>query len=124
MKQLPQPDPRGILAATGLTPKQRLGEDMRLIADNDIWKKYNGPSLIRPEIPGVVLDTFYSQQDGRAFRCFVRRASATERQMLEQLGYTLPDDLFTAVTYRTESTRFRWWPQLEDWFKETKETKK
>lgn len=118
MKQLPQPDPRGILAVTGLTPQQRVAEDMRLIADNDIWKKYNGPNLILPNIPGVRFSVVYSGQDERVFRAFTRNASRVERELLEQLGHTLPDDLLTAVTYRTESTRFRWWPQLEDWHQE------
>lgn len=118
MKQLPQPDPRGILAATDLTPQQRVAEDMRLIADNDIWSAYNGPSLIVPSIPGVRFSVVYSGQDERVFRAFTRNASRVERELLEQLGHTLPDDLLTAVTYRTESTRFRWWPQLEDWHQE------
>lgn len=46
-------------------------------------------------------------------RAAARPATDTERTLLAHLGYTLPDELFTAVTFLTTGVRNRRWPQLE-----------
>ncbi|QFS93541.1 hypothetical protein FIV07_22510 [Mycobacterium sp. THAF192] len=42
-----------------------------------------------------------------------RPATATERTLLEHLGYELPDELETRVQHITETLRRRTWPALE-----------
>ncbi|OBB48416.1 hypothetical protein [Mycobacterium sp. 852002-51961_SCH5331710] len=42
-----------------------------------------------------------------------RPATATERALLAHLGYELPDELFTAVSFPAQGVRRRRWPQLE-----------
>ena len=46
-------------------------------------------------------------------RCFDRPATDTERALLEHLGYTVPAELTTQVSYRSKSTRHRSWPVLQ-----------
>jgi hypothetical protein len=43
-----------------------------------------------------------------------RPATDTERALLSHLGYTLPDDLVTHVSWPSQSCRRRVWPQLEN----------
>lgn len=109
MRQLPQPDPRGVLALTGLDDEQQAAEDARHIADADIMASRRGFA----PVPGVRFRMIHSAQDDRAVEAFTRPATTTERDLLEQLGYTLPDELVTAVHFRTGTTRFRFFPQLE-----------
>jgi hypothetical protein len=42
-----------------------------------------------------------------------RPAADTERALLGDLGYTLPEELLTRVMWRRGSIRERRWPQLE-----------
>lgn len=109
MQQLPQPDPRGVLALTELEPQLRDAEDARAIAD---WDVHNAFQTHKP-IPGYRLESVYSSQDKKHLKAFTRPATYTERALLKALGHDLPSELVTAIHYRTATTRFRWWPQLE-----------
>jgi hypothetical protein len=51
--------------------------------------------------------------DEYAATSYARLASATERQLLTHLGYTLPDVLNTRVQWLSNGLRHRDWPQLE-----------
>lgn len=44
---------------------------------------------------------------------FTRPATATEKELLGQLGYTVPDDLTTRVSFPSPLVRRRRWPALE-----------
>lgn len=45
--------------------------------------------------------------------CFTRDATATERLLLDALGFEVPDELDTALTYLTDTVRCRTWPPLK-----------
>lgn len=109
MHQLPQPNPRGILALTGLEERLQAAEDARAVADKNVHTVLR--SFTR--IPGHRLAQLHSAQDGKPLTAFTRPATDTERHLLNTLGYELPEELTTAVHYRNSATRFRWWPQLE-----------
>ncbi|MCG7252597.1 hypothetical protein QP921_05585 [Corynebacterium pseudodiphtheriticum] len=105
MKQLPQPDPRGWLALTGLNNDDLAAELATQAADND--KAINPATMWRP---------FDSLIEQRQIRAFTRPATPTEKRLLARLGYQWPDyedPLYTAVHYRTKNVRYRFWPQLE-----------
>ncbi|MDO5030422.1 MAG: hypothetical protein Q4E11_07550 [Corynebacterium sp.] len=103
MKQLPQPDPRGWLAFTGLDKKQQAAEDATQYADHEnYWHNQGGFSYQ------------YSQQDGCELRVLERDATATERELLTSLGHHVPEELTTSVHMRAHGVRFRFWPQLEE----------
>lgn len=110
MKQLPQPDPRGILALEDLSQEDQAAEDSRAIADADIFTARRS----REPITAYKFRMVRSRQDGRKLDAFGRPATPTERKLLTALGYDLPEHLVTAVHFRTSATRFRWWPQLEE----------
>ena len=44
---------------------------------------------------------------------FARPATETERTLLTHLGFELPEQLTTAVSYPSSGVRRRRWPQLE-----------
>jgi hypothetical protein len=44
---------------------------------------------------------------------FARVATDTERELLDHLGYTVPDILLTRVTWLSNGLRNRRWPRLE-----------
>lgn len=78
-------DPRGILTFAYLPDELQRLEDSRADADRAVLKP----------------------------RGFERDATATERALLEHLGYVLPAELTTVVRYPTVGVRQRRWPQLE-----------
>jgi len=85
--QLPQPDPRGWLVFTSLPDDLQRAEDSTAAADFD--RRRFGLVLQRP-------------------------ATDAERTLLGHLGYDLPADLTTHISYTSWSTRNRRWPQLEE----------
>lgn len=85
--QLPQPDPRGWLVFDAPLPNDlQRAEDSTAAADFD--RRRFGRVLQRP-------------------------ATSAERILLERLGYELPAELTTHVSYKSLATRNRRWPQLE-----------
>lgn len=95
VEQLPQPDPRGILALRYLPDDLQRQEDSTAAADRDRW--LNGGLGLKRHRFG-----------------FTRDATPAERLLLQHLGFDdLPDDLTTRVTYQTSSVRNRRWPTLE-----------
>lgn len=61
--------------------------------------------------------TQFADYEARSWRASVPRhrpATATERKLLDYLGYTLPADLVTRVRWLSDGVRRRTWPQLED----------
>jgi hypothetical protein len=59
--------------------------------------------------------TWSSEQteNGAWIDYFERPATATERTLLAELGYTLPDELVTRVSFPSRLVRRRRWPALE-----------
>lgn len=86
--QLSQPDPRGWLVFTDLPDGLRNAEDATQMADQSV-----------ADVTGRSRHT--------------RSATAAERTLLEHLGYVLPAELRTHVTYLTDHVRRRHWPALE-----------
>ncbi|CAM4413790.1 hypothetical protein MB901379_03885 [Mycobacterium basiliense] len=97
--QYPQPDPRGWLVFESLPPDLQRAEDATQHAD---YHRTGGH--------GVQL--LYERDTCTWY--FERTATDTERTLLEHLGYALPDDLTTRVSYASETLRCRTWPQLEE----------
>ena len=93
VEQLPQPDPRGILALRYLPDDIQKLEDATADADKSRSITRYGRRL-RP-------------------RAFERDATPTEKLLLEHLGYTLPAELQTTVSFVTTSVRNRRWVALE-----------
>lgn len=87
--QYNQPDPRGWLVFHGLPDHLQKAEDARQAADHT-----------------------YMRETGRTR--FSRLTSDAERTLLEHLGYELPVNLHTHVSYTTDSLRRRRWPTLEN----------
>ena len=81
-------DPRGILTFEYLSDDMQRSEDSTAVADRDRAR------MLSP-------------------RGHEREATSTERQLLSHLGYTLPDELTTKVSWPSRSVRRRTWPQLE-----------
>lgn len=103
MRQLPQPDVRGWLTFTGLPSDVQAAEDATAAADFD--RSQTGA--------GVKFEFNHSALLGRV-RCFRRPATDTERHLLAQLGYQVPDELDTLVHHFTRGVRHRFWPDLEE----------
>ena len=82
VEQLPQPDVRGWLALRYLPPEIQNAEDATAMCDRQ---------QLRP-------------------RGFERPATPTERILLAHLGYELPEQLTTKVTWPSRSVRRRSWP--------------
>ncbi|WP_156181025.1 hypothetical protein [Mycobacterium nebraskense] len=98
--QVPQPDPRGWLAfAAPLPDELQRAEDSTAHADfyaqGVQWR--------------------YEWDEGTGYQCdyFERPATDTEKTLLTMLGYTVPDDLTTKVSFPSVLVRRRRWPQLE-----------
>jgi len=89
-------DPRGVLTFEYLPENLQASEDATLAADRERWS-------IGPRRLG-----FEPHRYG-----FTRPATDTERILLQHLGYTLPDQLTTVVTFKSRSVRHRSWPTLE-----------
>lgn len=97
--QQPQPDPRGWLSFVAPLPN-----DLQNAEDSTQHHDFYSPhkwSSKRDETTGAFVDYFE------------RPATATERTLLTALGYTLPDDLVTTVTFPSPLVRRRRWLQLE-----------
>jgi hypothetical protein len=94
MNQLPQPDPRGELVFDALPDELQAAEDATAAADHERAHADSGRSI------GPILHS-------------TRPATPTERILLAHLGYTVPDQLTTVVSYYTTGVRNRTWPQLE-----------
>ena len=93
--QLAQPDPRGWLVFGWLPENLQKAEDATQFADYERFReRASGDAL------------------GRG--AFHRAATSTERQLLQHLGYELPEHVHTYVTYLTNGVRHRYWPQLND----------
>ena len=104
MRQLPQPDPRGWLALTGLPEDLQRAEDSTLAADAQRHDNPHGT--------GIRLERVASAERG-IVRCYRRPATPTERHLLAELGHEVPDDLDTYVNHITRGLRHRFWPALE-----------
>ena len=89
VEQLPQPDPRGWLAMNNLPLEYQRLEDGTAMA-NRAWQR------------------------GRKPRGHEREATETERILLAHLGFELPEQLTTKITWPSRSVRRRTWPQLEE----------
>ena len=100
--QYPQPDPRGWLVFHGLPNDLQNGEDATQAAD-----------YARRGRIDTKWRTEYDPDSGKTVWFFNRPATPTERALLEHLGHTLPADLLTRVSFRTETLRQRRWPSLE-----------
>jgi len=81
-------DPRGLLMFTSLSAELARLEDQRLHADHE------------------------HIHEGM-FDAFTRLATATERELLGHLGYSVPATLTTRVNWLSNGVRRRSWPQLE-----------
>lgn len=81
-------DPRGILTFEYLPDDLQRAEDSTLVNDRDSAR------LFAPR--------------GRT-----RDATSAERELLQHLGYTVPDDLETVVSWPSRACRRRRWPVLE-----------
>lgn len=90
--QYDQPDPRGWLVFHGLPDDLQRAEDSTRAAD---WERAHRNS------------------EGLYFP-LERPATDAERQLLQHLGYELPDQLTTKVRWITAGVRNRRWPQLEN----------
>ena len=95
-------DPRGWLVFDWLPADLQNAEDSTLAAD-------------RGEHPGLHRSVHFSPPTDFAYvrSRFTRPATATERVLLEHLGYDLPDDLTTRVHWISSGVRNRSWPQLQ-----------
>ncbi|MDT5076775.1 MAG: hypothetical protein QOJ80_1412 [Mycobacterium sp.] len=82
-------DPRGWLLFDSMPPDLQTAEDARLAADREHIRENHGAPA------------------------FLRTATATERTLLEHLGYDLPDLLLTRVHWLSSGVRNRRWPALE-----------
>lgn len=89
IEQYPQPDVRGWLVFRNLPDNLRRAEDATLECDSR-----------------------YARETGCTR--WSRSATETERVLLQHLGYELPANLATHITYTTASIRNRRWPSLEE----------
>lgn len=121
--QLPQPDPRGWLAFDAPLPDElQRAEDSTQAADFErhrVPTRGIAPTLWGTDDPEELAKVMtraravMTKAGLHAPRTFARPATPTERILLEHLGYELPDELFTAVSFPTYGVRNRRWPQLE-----------
>ncbi|MGU3651627.1 hypothetical protein [Mycolicibacterium sp. A43C] len=106
---------RGLLAFTALPAELQRREDSTLAADRARWDAgwSTGQGLtwkrIKTAVPGIRREGV--EPAPTWVRAFDRAATNTERELLQHLGYELPDDLVTRVTF-FGPVRNRRWPQL------------
>lgn len=121
--QLPQPDPRGWLVFDALPDDMQRAEDSTQAADYQRTQffEFNTPAVWGTDDPDqlAVLRArarkVLTQAGMSTVRAKVRPATDTERLLLQHLlGYTLPAELFTAITFLTTGVRNRRFPQLEE----------
>lgn len=84
----------------------------RMEGDIRGWLTFRSP--LPAELQAAEDSTQWADASGNRGARFERPATATERTLLSELGYTLPADLTTCVHWVTRSVRRRTWPQLED----------
>jgi hypothetical protein len=97
--QQPQPDPRGWLAFTAPLP-----DDLQRAEDSTQHHDYVGPHTLKSKT---------DETTGAWVDYFERPATDTERALLIALGYSLPDELVTTVSFPSALVRRRRWLQLE-----------
>ena len=115
--QLAQPDPRGWLVFDDLDTTTQHAEDSTAGADYERAHRFNAFEPIG-DVTAPWGRYVYPPDPARVdWRprgvWFTRHATATERELLQHLGFSLPDELFTLVTFDT-AIRNRRWPQLEE----------
>ncbi|OBB46769.1 hypothetical protein [Mycobacterium sp. 852002-51961_SCH5331710] len=114
-------DPRGILVFEYLPDDLQRQEDSTAAADAERWRcgTYSASGTWGTNDPAELsrvmtrARTVLTQAGMHPPRTRPRPATATERALLAHLGYELPDELFTAVSFPTYGVRRRRWPQLE-----------
>jgi hypothetical protein len=98
--QQPQPDPRGWLAFTEPLPDDlQRGEDS--CQHHDFYGAHDGWRSEQDPVTGVWVE-FFERPD-----------TDTERTLLAALGYTLPAELVTRVSFPSALVRRRRWLALE-----------
>lgn len=98
MRQLTQPDPRGILALQHLDPVDKRAEEATQAAD-----KQREPST-----------RAYSHQHGRVLDAHKRPITPTERKLLQALGYDTTGIEHTYVTWISPGVRYRYWKEITE----------
>jgi hypothetical protein len=96
----PQPDPRGWL--TFIAP---LPNDLQNAEDSTQHHDFHGT--------GFQWRTEFDEAVQAWVDYFERPATETEKTLLTELGYTVPDELTTRVSFPSPLVRRRRWPQLE-----------
>jgi hypothetical protein len=97
--QQPQPDPRGVLCFT-----EPLPDDLQRGEDAAQHHDFRGDFKWHSEFDDTV-EAWVTY--------FERPATDTERTLLAALGYTVPTDLVTRVSFPSPLVRRRRWPALE-----------
>ncbi|MDX1890119.1 hypothetical protein [Mycolicibacterium sp. 050158] len=98
--QQPQPDPRGWLVFTALLP-----DDLQRAEDSTQHADFHPV--------GVKWSTDYDAAIDVAVDYFTRPATDAERTLLTALGYAVPADLATRVSFPSPLVRRRRWLALE-----------
>jgi hypothetical protein len=81
------------------------------------WLVFSSPlpdDLARAEDQTLAADHQRIRSDVLTPYTFNRPATTTEATLLAHLGYTVPGDLLTTVTWLSYGVRNRRWPQLEN----------
>lgn len=99
--QVPQPDPRGWLAFTAPLP-----DDLQRAEDSTQHSDFCAH--------GVQWRYEYDEATGYECDYFERPATDAEKALLTALGYTVPADLITKVSFPSGAVRRRRWPALEN----------
>lgn len=113
-------DPRGWLVFESLPDDLQKAEDATAAADIERHRSctYRSPGtwgITDPEELAAVIArarTVLTKAGLKSSRTFPRPATLTERILLQHLGFDLPAELFTAVSFPTHGVRNRRWPQL------------
>jgi hypothetical protein len=98
-EQIPN-DPRG-----WLTFSRPLPDDLQRAEDSTQHHDFYG---------GFQWTSEWDDAVGAFVGFFLRPATDTERILLSQLGYALPDELTTRVSFPSPLVRRRRWPALEN----------
>jgi hypothetical protein len=114
-------DPRGWLTFSWLPDELQRQEDSTQAVDfqRAQFAEFNAPAVWGTSDPDELAAVkararrVLTAAGMSTVRAAVRPATQTERTLLAHLGYELPDELFTAVTFLTTGVRNRRFPQLE-----------
>jgi hypothetical protein len=98
--QQPQPDPRGWLTFTAPLP-----DDLQRAEDSTAHHDFYGTEFR--------FQSGYDEAADAWVDYFERPATDTEKTLLTQLGYTVPVDLTTRVSFPSPLVRRRRWLALE-----------